>query len=364
MRIDILMKSFTFISTIVITVFVAGSGCTDRASINEFTVLENSYYTVGDTSYVEIFPPYQLGLNAPTAVLYGKDQLLYVADTRNNRVVMLNAAGGILGECQIDQPISLAQDFRLDLLIGGTVTRNGNQVGALFRIHLVQALHNLDSAKIDTVWRESSHPNRRFVGLAALPDNTYLAARTGPDNASPIDPDTRVMEFSTSDKYITPITDLTTGTGTGINFINQITGITSIPNTRDFIVLQRSIGVAYGAISMKYSSSADFEGWKPVYDPTDPRTSSADFIRPNQFTSPAGCAIDSKRLDIFITDAAKDSVFKFSSKDGKFKKESFGKYGTNGRMKSPTGAAFFDKTLYIADSTANCIFRFKLSTDF
>ena len=358
------MKPHIFISVLLFIVLIAGSGCTDRASINEFEALENTYYTVGDTSYVEIYPPYQLGLNAPTALLYGNDQLFYVADTRNNRVVMMNAAGGILGSCQIDQPLSLAQDFRLDLLVGGTVMKNGNQVGAIFRIHLVQALHNLDSAKIDTVWRESSYPNRRFVGLTALPDNTYLAARTGPDNSSPIDPDTRVMEFSTSDKYITPITDLTTGTGTGINFINQITGITSIPSTRDFIVLQRSVGVAYGAIYMHYSSSSDFEGWTPVYNPSDPKTASADFIRPNQFSSPAGCAIDSKRLDIFITDAVKDSVFKFSSKDGKFKKESFGKYWTNGRMKSPTGAAFFNKTLYIADSTANCIFRFELSTDF
>ena len=358
------MKHYAYISIILFAVFIVGSGCTDRASINEFTALENTYYTVGDTSYVEIYPPYQLGFNGPTAVLYGNDQLLYVADTRNNRIVMMDAAGGVLGACQIDQPISLAQDFRLDLLIGGTVMKNGNPVGAIFRLHLVQALHNLDSVKIDTVWRESSHPNRRFVGLTALPDNTYLAARTGPDNSSPIDPDTRVMKFSTSDKYITPITDLTTGTGSGISFINQITGITSIPNTRDFIVLQRSVGVAYGAIYMRYSSSSDFEGWKSVYDPTDPRTASADFIRPNQFSSPAGCAIDSKRLDIFITDAIKDSVFKFNSKDGKFKKESFGKYWTNGRMKSPMGAAFFDKTLYIADSTANCIFRFKLSTDF
>ncbi|MGD0340947.1 MAG: hypothetical protein ABSA76_04465, partial [Bacteroidales bacterium] len=87
---------------------------------------------------------------------------------------------------------------------------------------------------------------------------------------------------------------------------------------------------------MKYTSTSDFQGWTPVYDPTDPRTASADFIRPNQFTSPAGCAIDSKRLDIFITDVVKDSVFKFSSKDGKFKKESFGKFRTNNRMQSPT----------------------------
>jgi hypothetical protein len=336
-------------------------GCTKPYPIGPFIALEDSTYSVADTAYLEIFPPFQLGFDGPTAVLFGNDMLFYVADTRNNRVVMMDVAGGYLGECHIDRPVSLAQDFRLDLLVGGVVNRNGAETGAIFRVHLVAAEHQIGSAVIDTAWKESAHPQRRFVGIAALPGNQYLAARTGPDNSSGIDPDTRVMVFSSTDEYLTPITDLATGTGSGINYINELTGIISLPGTRDFIVLQKNM--AYGALWMVYSSSSDFEGWKPKFDPANPKDAAVGLIQAGQLATPAGIALDSKRLDIFVTDVAQDSVFKFNSK-GAFRNASFGKSLTNNRMKSPTGAAFFDKTLYVADSTANCIFRFRLSTDF
>ncbi|MGD1045663.1 MAG: hypothetical protein ABR936_10110 [Bacteroidota bacterium] len=357
------MKNILSILIFLLCAIILCDGCTDRYPIGPFLDSQNNSYLVGDTSYLEIYPPFQLGFNGPAAVLVGNDQLLYVADTRNNRVVLMDIAGGFLGSCHIDQPISLAQDFRLDLLVGGTVSKHGNAVGALFRIHLVQALHHLDSAKVDTVWTESAHPQRRFVGIATLPNNQYLAARTGPDNSSGVDPDTRVMIFDVTDEYLTPITDLITGTGSGINYINHLTGIAALPNSRNFIVLQKGYPeMAYGALWMLYSQSSDFEGWQPKFDPSSPKDALVDFIR-RRLISPGGVAIDGKRLDVFITDAVQDSVFKFNSK-GIFKAASFGRYWTNNRMKSPTGAAFFDKTLYIADSTANCIFRFKLSTDF
>ncbi len=198
-----------------------------------------------------------------------------------------------------------------------------------------------------------------------MPGSQYLVARTGTDNSSSIDPDTRIMWFDTSDIYLTPVTDLTTGSGSGINYINYLSGFTTYPNSRDFIVLQHNLNgsaVDYGAIYMKYSSSSDFQGWT-VPSTYDPALSNSDFIHLKQYVYPFGVTIDSKRLDVFITDAAQDSVFKFNSK-GTHKKESFGKFATNNRMASPTGVAFYDKTLYVADSTKNCIFRFKLSTDF
>jgi hypothetical protein len=338
-------------------------GCTKPYPYGPITALEKVQFTTGDTAYLEIHPPFE-GFNGPTALLLGNDNLLYVADTKNNRVVMMDLAGTKLGERQILRPVALGQDFRLDLLIGGLVARaNGDTVGAVFRAHLVAASHQFVNAQLDTVWREDSHPARRFVGIGTMPDNTYLLARTGPDNSSFIDPDTRILRFSDQDRFITPVTDLATGTGTGITFINHITSITAFPNSHDFIVLQSSEGVAYGAIWMVYQRSVDFEGWLPKFDPTNVAQGSVDFIRPNRFVNPAGVTVDNRRLDVFIADAAQDTIFKFNSK-GAFRRESFGKFATNGRMLCPSGVAFFDKTLYVSDAVANCIFRFKLNSDF
>lgn len=319
--------------------------------------------TIGDTTYIEIIPPIE-GFNQPKALLIGRDQLMYVADTKNSRVVMMNLAGQELGTRRVLQPTALAQDSRLDLLVGGVVVEaNGDSVGAMFRIKLAPALHRLQSAQMDTLWKEPARPRRRFVGIAVLPDNKYLVVRRGPDNSSFVDPDGRVLVFSDKDQFLTPLGDLVTRAGSGITDINQPSGITAFPNSRDFIITQLSEGVAYGAIWMIYQQSSDFEGWLPRYDPAKPDDRFVDFVRPNRFVGAEAVVIDGRRRDIFIVDAALDSVFKFDSR-GRFRSESFGLSRTNGRMRRPSGIAFFDKTLYIADSETNRILRFRLSIDF
>ena len=357
------MKTAAYILMSLGLLVLAICGCTKPYPYGPVQVLEQEKFTTGDTTYLEINPPFG-GLNRPSALLIGNDDLMYVADVGNNRIVMMDLAGTMLGERRILNPTAIAQDLRLDLLVGGTLaTSSGDTVGAIFRIHLVQVSHEIGAAKIDTIWKEDAHTQRRFVGIAVMPDNQYLIARTGPDNTSFIDPDTRIMRFSDQDHFITPVTDLATGTGTGITYINRLTGLRAFPNSHDFIVLQSNEGIAFGAIWMVYQQSSDFEGWLPKFDPSNVVQAAVDFVRPNRFVYPTGVAMDNTRLDVFIADAAQDSVFKFNSK-GAFRHESFGNFATGGRMLRPTGLAFFDKTLYISDAQANCIFRFKLSSDF
>jgi hypothetical protein len=322
--------------------------------------------TLEDTAYVAIMPPLA-GFTGPEGLLLGKDQLLYVADTRANRVVMLNRAGGVLSSRPMLAPVSLAQDSRLDLLVGGViVAANGDSIGALFRVHLVStsadSAHRLDRAAVDTVWRELAHPSRRFPGIAVLSDNTYLAVRTGPDNSSFIDPDARVLVFSATDGFITPLPALVTGSGTGIGNINRPTGITAFPGSRDFVLTQSSEGVAYGALWMVYQSTSDFQGWLPRFDPAKLEDRSVDFLRPNRYALAKAVAVDPARRDVFVADAGLDSVFKFNSR-GVVRPESFGRIRSEGLMRRPTGLAFFDKILYVLDGDQGLILRFRLSTD-
>ncbi|MCX7984720.1 MAG: hypothetical protein N3A63_07455 [Bacteroidetes bacterium] len=360
------MKNFIILLSVCI-VFIIIIGCDEKYPLDTVTSLAKQTYVVGDTTYLEIVPPF-MGFRSPSVLYVGKDNLLYIADS--NRIVMMNFAGTVMGERAIDNPSAIAQDWTLDLLVAGTVSQQTSTgvrtIAALFRIHLVDSLsnvyHDLSRARIDTVWKEITRPNRRFVGIGTMPDNTYLVARTGPDNSSPIDPDTRVMRFSKNDKYITPVTDLATGVGNGIQFINQLTTLITFPNSRNFLLAQQQVGVAYAVLWLVYKQSEEFEGWQPRFDPTNPTSMSVDFIRPYRYVLPKGLAIDDRRLDIFIADAGLDSIVKFNSR-GQFKKESFGPYKV-GHPFHPTGVAFFDKTLYVSDKSQRCIFRFKLSTDF
>ena len=319
-----------------------------------------------DTSYVELYPPFP-GFAGAEDVCIGNDQLLYVADTRANRIVMMDRAGHVMSTRTMLHPHAITQDLRLDLLVGGeVVAANGDTVGAIFRVHLVSSnpdtAHHLEVSPIDTVWRELAKPGRRFPGIAAFFDNTYIAARNGPDNSSFIDPDGRVLLFDANDRFITPVPALTTGTGSGITNIYNPMGLSVFPGVKDFLLIQASQGVSYAGIWLQYSVTSDFIGWLPKFDPANPDQRGIDFIRPNRFLLPSGVTVDNARRDVFIADAALDSIFKFNSR-GAFKPESFGFYRSGGAMRRPAGLAFFATVLYVLDGQTGEILRYRLSAD-
>jgi hypothetical protein len=351
---------------------------------------------IGDTSYVEIFPPWG-PFESPRAVLIGNDQLIYVADYGRDSVYMMDASGAILGSRYVLHPVALAQNFKLDLYIGAeTISPKGNDtIGAVYRLFLVRydttyydtlqnslggdsivarpvstfSNHNIGGAHMRVVWSEPGRPQRRFMGIGILPGNEYLVARTGPDNSSFVDPDTRVLRFTNQDEMVTPLSELITrpSGGTAITDIQNLTGIIVIPGTSDFIVTQGGEQSSYGAIWMVYYNTADFIGWLPKFDPSNPSQQGIDFVRSNRFRYAAGAAYDRRRQEIFIVDAELDSVVKFDRK-GNFKSESFGQYKSASSQfplgfDSPSSVAYSnDCTLYIADTGNKVIRRFRLST--
>jgi len=319
-----------------------------------------------DTSYVSLSPSFP-GFVGAEDIHVGYDQLIYVADTRANRIVMMNRAGQFMSARTMLHPRAVAQDTRLDLLIGAEVVAvNNDTVAAIIRVHLVSSnpdsAHRLEVARLDTVWLERAKPARRFPGVAVFGDNQYLAVRTGPDNGSFIDPDARVLVFDSKDRFLTPLPALTTRSGSGISDINKPTSIASVPGVKDFVLGQSSEGVSYGALWMRYEKSSDFEGWLPKFDPANPVDRNVDFIRPNRYVLPEAVAVDRVRRDVFVADATLDSVFKFNSR-GAFRQESFGFVRSGGVMRRPTGLAYFEKVLYVLDGYRGEILRYRLTSD-
>ncbi len=352
--------------TIILITFLA-IGCQEKFDLANLPV--GTIINVGDTTYIEIVPPFT-GFNNPTALFAGYDQLIYIADTDNNRIIQMNEAGVILETRSILKPIAISQDLRLDLLVSGEMINpaNGDTIGAIFRIKLFEAAHHLAQARLDTIYRETAKPRRRFRGIGLLQNNQYLVVRDGADNASFIDPDTRVLLFGSNDKLITPVGDLSTRAGSGITDILRTTGIVTFPNSNDFVLSQSSADgqIIYGALWMIYQKNAEFDGWLPKFNPAKPEERYIDFIKPTRFEEATSVTIDRARLDIFMVDSALDSLVKFDRR-GRYKPESFGKSMlaslNRPSFKSPKGVTFLGKTLYVADSGNNMVRRFRLSTD-
>jgi hypothetical protein len=389
------LKILSIIAGLLILSSLIITGCQNMESDERIKNQNNSSQIITnptDTTYVELNPSWG-GFNNPTAILAGNDGFLYVADTDNNKVVQINETGLVLETRGIINPIALAQDLRLDLLVSGLIysTVINDSVPAIFRIHLYESNHHLAVARIDTVYKEPTRPNRRFTGIAMMTDNNYLVTRSGPDNSSFIDPDTRLLRFiaqtrrdttrdgqgniisikdTVLDKYITPVSDIATRQGQGLTDILYPTGIATFPNSNDFILTQSSAGgtMLFGALWMVYYNIPTFEGWLPKFDVRKPEEKNRDFIKPNRFVEASAATVDGQRLDIFIIDSEQDSLVKFDRR-GNYKPESFGKsyLATLGSppLNHPKGVAYKvgPKTLYITDSGNNKIRRFRLSTD-
>lgn len=363
------MKSI-YLGLVVFILAVLG-GCQSQLpyDINDLPQATNFHFS-GDTTYLQ--KGAWSGFNRPNGILYGRDQLFYVLDTYNNRIVMLNLAGQELSELHILRPLAAAQDTRLDLLVGAaTIDPAANDtIAIVVRVKLAAALGVLSRAEVDTIWRESARPQRKFVGVGILPNDEYLVARDGPDNSSPVDPDARVLRFRyvhenqtvRRDSFLTALGDLQTGIGSSITSLNHPTGLATFPGKADFVVIQKAEGVQYTALWMVYSKTVEFEGWLPKFDPAAGQ-SGIDFILPNRFLNPEGVAIDPSRSDVFIVDAEQDSVVRFNSR-GFFQSSSFGARSPQVALDHPQGIAVAQSILYVCDTYNNRIVIFSLSTSF
>ena len=80
-------------------------------------------------------------------------------------------------------------------------------------------------------------------------------------------------------------------------------------------------------------------------------------MTPNKFTQPEGSCIDDAG-NIYIADAQKDSVFKFTPFGDELQS-----FGGPSVFNGPYAVAYYNNILYVADTGNNRILRFQLSTN-
>lgn len=322
----------------------------------------DSTTVINDTVYTPIRPAWT-GFRKPSDILIGREPFIYVADTENDRVVMLDLAGRFLGaKTGIKRPVAIAQDGVFDLLVCGeldtTIGGNPLTVGAIYRIQLRKTAHRIETAPVKIAYMELQKPQRRFTGITVLPDNSYLVTRTGPSNLSPIDPDDAVIQISAHDQFISPVPILRP-VGNALNSLQQPSGISVVGDrTYDFVFTQIGADMQFKVQWLEYRGG-EISDWRPKFTPAD----NTDFLRVGRFVQPEDVTYD-QFGNIYVIDAGKDSLLKFNYAGIEFR-HSFGGTGSElNQFRNPRGVAFYDGILYIADTGNDRILRFRLSSDY
>lgn len=347
---------YWFLFIIIINAF----SCNDKFDITQFQT-EDPGNIAGDTIYVKLNPDWT-GFNNPQDIIIGREPLIYVADTDNDQIVMLNLDGQRLSARTIKHPIAIAQDFELNLIVCAQFDTLGQTFSAVYKIDLVASHHQLENAPIRRLipkLDDLNKPLRQYTAVCTFYDNSFYVARTGPNNSSIYDPDNSILlfrpknsSFASGDTLIGRVPNISP-TSSGMVSANQLSSIASF-NKRNIDIV----------VTMTGANSFKAQWWNYVVTPIDERYRSAfspsdgvAFANPNAFIRPEGCTVDVNG-NIFVADAGKDSVFKFNS----FGDKLIG-FGGPPVFSEPYAVAYFDKILYVADKGNNRILRFILSTD-
>ena len=343
--------------------------CAEKFDLTDIDTGDGNINIGGDTVYIQLKPVWE-GFNRPQDIMVGREPFIYVADTDNDRIVMLNLNGDILGARTIKRPVALAQDYRLNLIVCAkfdTVVGGQSQTfSAVYKLDLVASSHQISSAPIKKLLPRSADLNRpqvEYTGTCAFYNNTFYISRKGPNNTSFVDPDNSILIFSPKKLLGIPSAeDTLIGRVPNIDPLGQ--GLVSAFNLSSLASFNnQTIDML---VTLTGENSFKAQWLRYFISPIDQRyisnfsaNSGLAFMIPNRFSKPEGCAVDQSN-NIFIADAGKDSIYKFNSFGDEL--QSFGTFG-NDSFNEPHGVAFFDKTLYVADTGNNRIVRFILSTE-
>ncbi len=309
---------------------------------------------VNDTTYLQLSPVWSAETNynfaQPKDILVGREPLIYIADSGNNRILMLDLAGNILGASQtIENPVGLTQDSKLNLLI----VTDSNKI---YRLNLVAHNHDIATITPELVFEEVDNPDRRYTGIAAALTSLqgksvirYYVTASGNQKR-----DNQVLIFPEDFNVNVPDAVNLEPEGLGIQSASDPSGITTL---RDFNIDFIFCMMGQNSFKVQWITGGEF-GFIPRLNPAD---GNFDIFQPGKFSSPEDVTVDNEG-SIYVIDAELNHLFKFSATGKEL--QSFGEAGNGDReFSSPNGVAIFNKTLYIADTGNNRIVRFKLSTD-
>jgi DNA-binding beta-propeller fold protein YncE len=305
------------------------------------------------------------GFNNPSAIIIGNEPFVYVADTDNDRIVMMNLAGQILGVREgIKKPVAIAQDYQLNLIVSADYDTLSKVFSAVYKIDMVAGAHNIATAPINRLLPRPGNSSDlkeqiKYTSIAVFYDNSFYVGRTGPNNNSFIDPDNSILIFQKKTRTDGTKVDTLIGRlpsleplGSGLLTANQISSLTSFRRKNTDFIMTLTGATSFKTQWLFFNFASESPSYENKLSP-----SFAEVMKVGKFSRPEGCAIDNAG-NIYVADAGKDSLYKFNSFGDELQS-----FGGSAVFKEPSDVAHFDQTLYVLDKGNNRIVRFILSTD-
>lgn len=356
--------------------------------------------------YVPVLPVWNQFVR-PTDVWVGYDEMVYVTDAQGLHV--LDLKGERFRTVPIPGATKVTQDLRLHTYVLGRVDTLLDSSGVLVPRNLA-AVYVLEGAAaanwsmVDTLIHpfvdlSRSNTNFRgrfdeqvtFTGIACLGDHGFYLARSGPSNntLSAAAPDNAVLVFRpdrSNNGYVPGLSPTLSGLKSAMapSGICPLVGppqlVFGMNPSRDFILLQSGTQAEYKALWIRSTENPEVgtlysENQQLLYFD---RTKAMRFLyEPFRFTKPADvCVAPDETGYVFVVDAARDSLFQFTSKgyegvnpppsSGLLRQvpASFGGRGSGPfQFQEPSGVAYFRRTLYVADKGNHRVMRYRLSSD-
>lgn len=386
------------LSTVVISLVLFGcDGFFGKKT--ELDFIDTPEFQIRDISYVPIQPALTNFIR-PVDITTGFDELIYVVDEGTEEVISLDESGRELGRFSIQGARSVVQDRRFDLLVIGTktdtISGKAFDLTCIYRVdlHGNNGLYGIRHAKITKEivhpfyyksTFSSTDPTVVFNRIGVLANNDYYVTRNGTGGNNFDGPDDAILLFNAQDKFVTPVAVSSNGALYRDYFKKPFGLVTTVQppqisanGNSDFIYSSLS---PEGVIKVQYIEYIETE-FGATYEPRIMSTSEDEadgfLTYPYRFDSPKGVSLAGDGTNhIFIADSKKDSLYLFSLNgfEGvkpppgysttKYINVSFGGTGTGlSNFKEPSGIAYKNKVVYVADAGNGRVLRFKLTTDF
>ena len=376
-----------------------------------------------DVGYAALLP-FWTEFDEPTDVYVGYDELVYVTDRTGLHV--MDRAGRRYVSYALEGAVAVVQDRNLNVYVAArydtTVTAVDQDIEwNLPAVYKLKGLNKgLDQTQVLDIivhpFRDSSRPTSssqrvrlnkdspindelvEITGLAVLANNQLYVTRKGPRNQTnqSFAPDNSVLiyqrESSGSERMVntTQIRALNPTTpslisGIGMSAIETFVGPPqreSFSDDRGFLIAQaeENADIPFRLLWVNVVETPDGISYIPRSDliVNDPELADGFLYDEYKFSRPSGIAFSAdERNQIFVVDAGTDSLYLFQSngREGvpppagtgtrKAINVSFGGSGNGPRQfNEPSGVAYFNRVVFVADKNNNRIARYKLNTDF